>query len=81
MTTSSNLFNLSCLCFSDETIECFRFNGDVALSRAIYREEYHAIIVDAASGIDAMCALFARRERVVTETTPVNSTCHTARLQ
>ncbi|MFP6560930.1 response regulator transcription factor [Paraburkholderia sp. B3] len=62
MTTNSSLFNLICLCFSDETIECFRFNDDVALSRAIYREEYHAIIVDAASGIDANCAVFARRE-------------------
>ncbi|WP_118179695.1 response regulator transcription factor [Paraburkholderia phosphatilytica] len=61
MTTNSSLFNLICLCFSDETIECLRFNDDVALSRAIYREEYHAIIVDAATGIDANRAVFARR--------------------
>jgi DNA-binding response OmpR family regulator len=61
MTTSSSLFNLICQCFSDETIECLRFKDDVALSRAIYREEYQAIIVDATTGIDANRAVFARR--------------------
>ncbi|CAB3797016.1 hypothetical protein GCM10011400_30600 [Paraburkholderia caffeinilytica] len=61
MTTSSSLFNLICQCFRDETIECCRFLDDVALSRAIYREDYHAILVDAATGIDATRAVFARR--------------------
>ena len=37
------------------------FLDDVALSRAIYREDYHAILVDAATGIDATRAVFARR--------------------
>lgn len=50
MTTSSSLFNLICQCFHDEAIECCRFLDDVALSRAIYREDYHAILVDAATG-------------------------------
>ena len=61
MTTSSSLFNLICQCFHDEAIECCRFLDDVALSRAIYREDYHAILVDAATGIDATRAVFARR--------------------
>ncbi|RKE40045.1 DNA-binding response OmpR family regulator [Paraburkholderia sp. BL23I1N1] len=61
MTTSSSLFNLICQCFRDDTIECCRFLDDVALSRAIYREDYHAILVDAATGIDATRAVFARR--------------------
>jgi DNA-binding response OmpR family regulator len=61
MTTNSSLFNLICQCFGDDTIECCRFQDDVALSRAIYREDYHAILVDAANGIDSSCAVFARR--------------------
>ncbi|WP_206956901.1 response regulator transcription factor [Trinickia acidisoli] len=61
MTPNSNLFNLICLCSGEETIECFRFFDDMALSRAICREEYDAIIVDAATGVDAKRALFARR--------------------
>lgn len=61
MTLSNSLFNLICLCLNDETIECFRFYDDMTLSRAICREEYHAIIVDAATGVDARRALFARR--------------------
>ncbi|MGF6240718.1 DNA-binding response OmpR family regulator [Paraburkholderia sp. GAS38] len=61
MTTNSNLFNLICQCFGDDTIECCRFHDDVALSRAIYREDYHAILVDAATGIDSTRAVFARR--------------------
>ncbi|WP_260858222.1 response regulator transcription factor [Paraburkholderia sp. BCC1885] len=61
MTTNSNLFNLICQSFGDDTIECCRFHDDVALSRAIYREDYHAILVDAATGIDSTRAVFARR--------------------
>ncbi|SDH29148.1 DNA-binding response regulator, OmpR family, contains REC and winged-helix (wHTH) domain [Paraburkholderia phenazinium] len=61
MTTNSSLFNLICQCFGDDTIECSRFHDDVALSRAIYREDYHAILVDAATGIDSTRAVFARR--------------------
>ncbi|WP_449185139.1 response regulator transcription factor [Trinickia sp. YCB016] len=62
MTNNSSLFNLICQCFSDDRIECRRFDDDVALSRAIYRDEYHAILVDAATGIDSTRAVFARRE-------------------
>jgi DNA-binding response OmpR family regulator len=61
MTTNTSLFNLICQCFGDDTIECSRFHDDVALSRAIYREDYHAILVDAATGIDSTRAVFARR--------------------
>jgi DNA-binding response OmpR family regulator len=61
MTTNSSLFEVVSLCFSDEMIECHRFVDPVALSRAIYREEYQAIIVDWALGVDANQAVFARR--------------------
>lgn len=61
MTADSNLFNLISLCLSDETFQCFRFDDDVALSRATRREEYAAIVVDAATGMDATRSVFARR--------------------
>ncbi|WP_429298455.1 response regulator transcription factor [Paraburkholderia sp. GAS199] len=61
LTTSSSLFNVICESFRDETTECCRFLDDVALSRAIYREDFHAILVDTATGIDATRAVFARR--------------------
>jgi DNA-binding response OmpR family regulator len=61
MTNNISLFNLIHQCFSEDRIECRRFDDDVALSRAIYREEYDAILVDAATGVDPTRAVFARR--------------------
>ncbi|MBN3812211.1 response regulator transcription factor [Paraburkholderia sp. Ac-20347] len=61
LTNDRRLFNLICLCFLDELIECSCFSDDVALTRAIYREDYQAIIVDAATGVDPNRAVFARR--------------------
>jgi DNA-binding response OmpR family regulator len=61
MTTDRSLFKLISLCFLEDLIECHCFSDDVALSRAIYREDYQAIIVDAATGLDPNRAVFARR--------------------
>jgi DNA-binding response OmpR family regulator len=73
LTTNGNLFNRICQCFSDfsdiapasttadEAIECRRFRDDTALSRAIARDDYDVIFVDASSGIESMRAALAHR--------------------
>lgn len=73
LTTNGNLFNRICQCFSDfsdtgatsvtadEAIECRRFRDDTALSRAIARDDFDVIFVDASSGIESMHAALAHR--------------------
>ena len=62
MTTSTTLFNLICRCFEDDDAACHRFADDVAFARAIYREEYDVILIDAGTGIDPLLPVLARRD-------------------
>ncbi|MFM0315462.1 response regulator transcription factor [Paraburkholderia nemoris] len=61
MTQDTALFNLICQCLEAEDTQCSRFDDHVALARAVYREDYGAILVDAAAGIDPMLPVLARR--------------------
>ena len=64
LTTDGNLFNRICQSFSDfsdNAIEYRRFRDDIALSRAITRDNYDAIFVDASNGIDSTHAVVAHR--------------------
>lgn len=60
MTASTTLFNLIDQNFAEDSIECCRFSDDVSFSRAIYREDFRAILIDA-SCLSAPCAALARR--------------------
>ncbi|HVW50630.1 MAG TPA: response regulator transcription factor [Trinickia sp.] len=61
MTQDAALFSLICQCLEAEGTQCSRFDNHVALARAVYREDYGAILVDAAAGIDPMLPVLARR--------------------
>jgi DNA-binding response OmpR family regulator len=73
LTTSSTLFNRISECLSDlghtgtasatadKAVECRCFRDDTALSRAIARDDFDAIFVDASSGIESMRAALAHR--------------------
>lgn len=61
MTKNAALFNLICQCLEAEGTQCSRFDDHVALARAVYRDDYGAILVDAAAGIDPMLPVLARR--------------------
>ncbi|WP_260858224.1 response regulator transcription factor [Paraburkholderia sp. BCC1885] len=70
LTTNGNLFNRICQCFndldnlsafSDDAIEYRRFRDDTALSRAISRDDYDAIFIDASNGIESTRAVLAHR--------------------
>ncbi|SOE96832.1 DNA-binding response regulator, OmpR family, contains REC and winged-helix (wHTH) domain [Burkholderia sp. D7] len=60
MTASTSLFNLIDQNFAEDSIECCRFSDDVSFSRAIYREDFRAILIDATC-LSAPCAALARR--------------------
>ncbi len=60
MTASTALFTLIDQNFAEDSIECYRFSDDVSFSRAIYREDFRAILIDA-SCLSAPCAALARR--------------------
>lgn len=61
MTTNTDLFKLICQCLEAEGTQCSRFDDHVALARAVYRDDYGAILVDAAAGIDPTLPVLARR--------------------
>ncbi|MGH8778276.1 winged helix-turn-helix domain-containing protein [Paraburkholderia sp.] len=62
MTRNTNLYGLICQCFEADGALCSRFADDVALARAVYREEFSAILVDADTGFNPLRPLLARRE-------------------
>lgn len=62
MTRNTSLYGLICQCFEAEGASCSRFADDVALARAVYREEFSAILVDADTGFNPLRPLLARRE-------------------
>lgn len=61
MTQNAALFKLIRECLEAEGTQCSRFDDHVALARAVYRDEYGAILVDAATGLDPMLPVLARR--------------------
>jgi len=61
MTRSATLFGLICRCFEADGAVCHRFADDVAFARAIYRDEYSAILIDADTGISPLRPVLARR--------------------
>jgi DNA-binding response OmpR family regulator len=61
MTKNVGLFKLICQCLETEDTKCSRFDDHVALARAVYRDDYGAILVDAAAGLDATLPVLARR--------------------
>lgn len=61
MTTSATLFKMICRCFEADDAICHRFADDVALARAIYRDEYNAILIDADTGVTPLRPVLARR--------------------
>ncbi|MBW9102100.1 response regulator transcription factor [Paraburkholderia phenoliruptrix] len=61
MTRSATLFGLICRCFEADGAVCHRFADDVAFARAIYRDEYSAILIDADTGLNPLRPVLARR--------------------
>lgn len=61
MTKNAALFELIRECLEAEGTQCSRFDDHVALARAVYRDDYGAILVDAATGIDPTLPVLARR--------------------
>ncbi|WGS54175.1 response regulator transcription factor [Paraburkholderia sp. D15] len=60
-TNDSALFHLIQSCLAAEGAVCTRYGEDVELARALHREEFSAIVFDAASGMDASHPVLARR--------------------
>lgn len=61
MTKSTALFRLICQSFEADGAQCTRFSDEVVFARAIYRDDYSAILVDADSGMNSMRPVLARR--------------------
>jgi DNA-binding response OmpR family regulator len=61
MTRNTALFRSICQYLDAEGTQCSQFDDHVALARAAYRDDYDAILVDAAGGLDSMLPLLARR--------------------
>lgn len=61
MTKNAGLFNFISQCLEAEGTKCSRFDDHVSLARAVYRDDYGAILVDAAGGIDPTLPVLARR--------------------
>ena len=61
MTRNTALFKLTCQCLDAEGTQCSQFEDHVALARAVYRDDYGAILVDVSAGIDPMLPVLARR--------------------
>lgn len=61
MTRNTSLFRLICRCFEADGAVCSRFADDVALARAVYREDFTAILVDAETGVSPLRPVLARR--------------------
>lgn len=61
MTKSTTLFRLICQSFEADGGQCTRFSDEVVFARAIYRDDYSAILVDADSGMNSMRPVLARR--------------------
>jgi DNA-binding response OmpR family regulator len=61
MTRSTALFRLICQCFEPDGAQCTRFSDEVVFARAIYRDDYTAILIDAETGMNPMRPVLARR--------------------
>lgn len=61
MTRSTALFELICQSFEADGAQCAQFSDEVVFARAIYRDDYSAILIDAATGINSMRPVLARR--------------------
>lgn len=61
MTRSTALFRLICQCFEPDGAQCTRFSDEVVFARAIYRDDYAAILIDAETGMNPMRPVLARR--------------------
>ncbi|MEJ2768816.1 response regulator transcription factor [Mycetohabitans sp. B46] len=61
LTGNKDLFQFIEACFEADNEPCQQFVDDVALARAAYREEFHAILVDSAIGIHPLRPFLARR--------------------
>lgn len=61
MTQNTALFQLISRCFEPDGATCTRFSDDMAFARAVYRDEFSAILIDAETGMNPMRPVFARR--------------------
>lgn len=61
MTQNTALFQLISRCFEPDRATCTRFSDDMAFARAVYRDEFSAILIDAETGMNPMRPVFARR--------------------
>lgn len=61
MTRSTALFRLICQCFEADGATCSQFADDVTLARAVYREDFSAILIDAETGVNPLRPVLARR--------------------
>ncbi|WP_323073916.1 response regulator transcription factor [Mycetohabitans endofungorum] len=61
LTGNRVLFQFIEACFKADDEPCQQFVDDVALARAVYREEFQAILVDSAIGINPLRPFLARR--------------------
>jgi DNA-binding response OmpR family regulator len=61
MTRSTALFRLISQCFEPDGAQCTRFSDEVVFARAIYRDDYTAILIDAETGMNPMRPVLARR--------------------
>lgn len=61
LTQSAHFLEHLCDCFSRISIECVQFSSDIDLTRSLYREDFHAILVDAKISFDSMRMISARR--------------------
>lgn len=61
MTRSTALFRLICQCFEADGATCSQFADDVTLARAVYREDFSAILIDADTGVNPLRPVLARR--------------------
>jgi DNA-binding response OmpR family regulator len=60
-TNNQGLFDLIEACLAGEGANCHRYAEEVELARALLREEFAAIVFDAAAGLDASHPVLARR--------------------
>ncbi|WP_260854271.1 response regulator transcription factor [Paraburkholderia sp. BCC1886] len=60
-THDAALFQLIESCFEAEGAVCTRYSAEVELARALHREEFSAIVFDAAAGFDPSHPVLARR--------------------
>jgi DNA-binding response OmpR family regulator len=70
-TRNAGLFGFISQSFEPDRAVCHRFSDEVMLARAAYRDEFHAVLVDGATGISPLRPLLARRACYADRRAPV----------